>query len=355
MEVDRRGIYTGMAFDLAPGGRVKLTAQFPLTQTFVRGRGEARPEALTLSATGATAWEAHAALESRTSARACVCQLKVVVIGEDLARQGLLEALEFVERMPKYDRYLAVVVAEDAEAVLRAKPKGQPVSSLYLWSYFQEARIKQETALYMPLWRLSVLLREPSLEPVLPYVEVHGNDLYVRGLALFKGDRMVARLTPREARGLLWTRQGRGLLGAMTQVKVGALDVPWPGRPGASISLGFLKSKGQSQVSYQDGQPAAGLEVEVSGTVMEGSGGSLRLTPDLYQKIEVEAARLIREEIARALAICQEKNVDALELAESFRAAYPREFNPAMWEQVFPTLPVDIQVQVRLSKSGLLW
>lgn len=356
LEVDRRGLYTGVGFDLTPDGQIKLTAEFPKTETFTKGPAASQgPQAVTLSATGRTAWEAHTALESRTRERACICQLKVVILGEDVARQGMFQVLDFIERMQKYDRYLVVLVAKNAEAVLRAKPSQYHVSSLYIWSFYRRPEIKQQTTFYMPLWRLMVLVHEPALEPVLPYVEVHGNDLYLRGLAIFKGDRMVARLTPREARGLLWARQGRGVLAPVSQVRAGTLEVPWPGRPGGRISLGLLKSKGEAEVSYANGKPAARLKVRVSGNVMEGSDGPLRLTPGMYKKIEVEAARLIRQEIARALAICQEKNADAFGLAESFRAAYPKEWTPEMWERVFPTLPVDIQVQVRLKKSGLLW
>lgn len=355
LEIDRRGLYTALGFDLTPDGRIKISAQFPLTETFTRGRATKRPEAIVITATGRTPWEAHAALESRTQVRACLCQLKVVVIGEKLARQGIFKVLDLIDRTSKYDRQLVVLIAKDAEAVLRAKPSQYPVSSLFIWSFYKVTGVKQQVTLYMPLWRLLTLLRHPSLEAVLPCAEVHGSDLYLRGLALFKDDHLITCLSPRESRGLLWTRLGRGLLAPHTQVKVGTLDVPLPGQPDTQVSLGFLKSKGKAKVFLLDGQPAALLEVQVSGEVAEESGRYKRLEEEGYKKIEEQAAELIRREIADALSVCQEKNVDAFELAETFRAAYPQEWSRQIWEEKFPTLTVEARVQVHLKKSGLLW
>jgi|GEM_PF-2011061 len=355
LAIDERGLYTGLAFDLKPDGNFKLTAQFPLTETYVHQQG-GETQAMVLSTTGATPWEAHAALEARTSVRACLCQLKIVVLGESLVQNvGILEVLEFVERVPKYDRNLEVLVAEDAAAVLQAKPQGNPVSSLYLRSYFQEARLKQETSLAMPLWRLMVLLNEPGLEPVLPWVEVHDEELYVRGLAVFRGDRLAARLTPKEARGLLWARQGRGFRTPAGQVQMGNLSVPDPDQPGNKVDLGFLKSNSKAEVEVKDGLPAARLLVKVEGSVMSKGGEVRKLTPEIYAALEMAAAQAIQQEITDTLAICQEVNADVFGLGEEFRAKFPEVWSEEMWAEFFPTLPVTVEVEVSLKKSGLLY
>lgn len=270
---------------------------------------------------------------------------RILVISEAFARRGLEQYVDFVRRLPEVRRLIWMAIAEGrAEEILKAKPDLEEVPALFLNDMFDDA---VRSGRLPPVNMGNFLTRTSSLgeEAVVPILRMGGpNQPEVAGLAVFRGYRMVGKLTPDETATYLelqGIRRGGELL-----------EIPLSAGQGAALSVfGRLV---RYRVRWVEGRVRVHVAVNLE-TKLE------RLSPDLEGSdpsvaaaMERQAEKLVAERgLALVRKLQQEYGADILAVGERVRAYLPGAWAAIPdWPAAFARAEFSIDVQVHLRQSG---
>ncbi|MGE5590968.1 MAG: Ger(x)C family spore germination protein [Bacillota bacterium] len=208
-EIENRAFVLGVGFDLTPEGQVQCTAQMPRPQalTFARGQSPASPQEqyVSITAVGATPWDALAQINKMVSRHLYLGHLQVIVIGEKMARQGIDPVIDGLQRYAVINRRAVVSLAQNPRAILEAPARGELTPAMYFHTFFS-AKPTPESTESMPIWRVRHDLLMPAQAAEIPRVTLADGQFRLEGFGLFARGRLSAELSGGEARGLMMAR-----------------------------------------------------------------------------------------------------------------------------------------------------
>ncbi|MGQ9532247.1 MAG: Ger(x)C family spore germination protein, partial [Desulfotomaculales bacterium] len=254
-EVEQLGIVLATAVDKGHGGQLEVHVQVVVPRALAGGgMGGMGGGGMTIrpyrhySATGATVFEAMRQLSMEAPRRLFYAHNQVILIGEDLAREGLGEVLDFFDRSTQIRRHIWLLITKHGQVheVLMAPSPLELIPAQRLVGIIRERSLSSRFApqrLGDFVEMLEAKGQEPftALAALVPTRVEKGKgpgggqeaggregdrgvpefaaeppaDIRLSGAAVFLGDRMVGALDERETRGLLWVRgEVRG--GSMT-------------------------------------------------------------------------------------------------------------------------------------------
>ena len=348
-EVDRRAFATTVGIDLAEGGRgVRLTVQVPIVSSGKGGpTGGGESGFTTLGQTARTVYEAFAALQSKTSRDLVIQQNKTVVLGQAAARRSVKPLLDYLRRNPKAPPQSLVFIArrKSAAEILSFVPPKEilPASELILAG---QTVPKADRVYFIPLWQFLQKLVHRSKDPYAPLIDLDRTHetFILAGIGVFAGDRLAGELDPLET-------QAFGILANL--MKAGTMTFA---TPGGMITLRNMKGRTRIKVRIERGRPFFGIETGVTAAIGEDTGGRTGLRPADYRRLEREAARALKPRLVGVVQKLQSWGADVIDLGEELRVQQPRlwERIKGSWREVYRTAPVEVKVNVCITRDGVL-
>ncbi|MHB1041373.1 MAG: Ger(x)C family spore germination protein [Eubacteriales bacterium] len=378
-EVERLGIVTGMGVETAPGGRVRVVVQNINPAGLGKGAGGAGGVGAAGAATkpyrnrsaeGDTVFDAIRKLSLQSPRRLFFAHTQVLVISEQLARErGVREILDFLERNPEIRLRTWILIGKGDLATLLDEPgRLDPAPSLRIFDILSERELTSKYAVQMlrPFleqlqgecsYTFTALVdREPNLAfspehaqrtPEAHIAEPHHN-IVLNGTAVFRQDKMAGWLNDRESRGLLWVRG---------KVAGGIIDVPAPEGAGKAVTLEILRSKTKLTPGIRDGQIFMTVDIKVESNLAEAAAPLDLTRPEVIEKLEAAEAGAIMNEVESALTKAQhEYGVDVFGFGRAVHNKYPEDWKEIKdgWQEIFPTVPVEMQVEAKIRRTGLV-
>lgn len=361
-EINERVFLAAAGMDPAPPPeRVEITYQLirptAVTSAGKSGRGGSSEEkgVWVISNTAPTTVEATRRAALETGRKIFWGQLQVLVVGEEVARQGLQPYLDFLGRIREARHLTWLVVAKGGPAkdILKAESPLEKIPARTIDGQLKAAGV---SSLAMPttlhdFWR--TLACAAACSPVAAGVELVKDSegkprVRPAGTAVFRGDRLAGWLDEKETRGLLWVHG---------KVKSGIITVQMPGREDGEVSLVIARAGVKLQPLIEDSRPRIAISITAEGDLWEQAMAEDLATPEGFARLEEEAARAIRQEVLAALAKAREYKSDIFGFGCAFYRHHPGEWQvmkPRWEEEIFPQLPVTVEVTVRLRQSGML-
>lgn len=272
--------------------------------------------------------------------------LRLIIVGEDLARQPLGPILDYVRRIPETRRLLWVAVAEGrAEDVVEAMPTLEPVPALFLSDMIEDA-VKTGRLPEIFLGEFLVRFSNKGEEAVAPIIRLAGPDQpELAGLAVFRGDRMVGKLTQEEMMTYLelrGTRRGSELL---------KLDLGEGRRANMTIygrGVRYRLQWGQRRLFVN-------LELELEGELGQLSPSLDSSDPETIRQIEGAAAKEVTRRAEALLKKLQEGyQSDILAVGERVRAFLPSVWQSIDdWPETFAEAHFQFDTQVHVRRTGM--
>ena len=366
IEVNDLAIVQGVGLDLAEDGNIEVTASIAVPARIsppgaTGGGGQTGPPATNKSATGRTVSEAFTRLQEKLSRRIFWAHNSVILIGEDLAREGIASALDFYtrNRQPRLSAPLAVTVGRASDVLATTLP-----IELNVPIGIQETGRLQLFPFVDVLGFLRLLHRE-GIEPVTGLVHVvtggapepgtlempEGPDRdpkqpAVYGAAIFNHDRLVGLLTEEEAQGLIFIRgEYRSIF---VVVPLGSDDW-W-------ISFAVLRHRNRIVPKIQDGRLVIGLDIRIQADLQGNAAGVDTDDFVVIKMLEKELGKALERTIRRTLDKLQkELQVDAPGFGAAVNRDLPHVWREVRhsWREIYPTLPVEINVEASILRTGL--
>lgn len=284
--------------------------------------------------------------QASLSRRISLSHLRAVVIGEDIAkRESFQDLINYLLREPDLALQLRLVFVQNAQArdLLDTKEKFEkrPTAALVRMGCFSEQIAIVRTRDFLDF--LSDLKSSNGTAYGSRALLPKGENLILRdGAAVFKDWKLVAWLNGEEVLASNWlVEKSQAVVVAKTEENTYTYEV--------------RKKDTTFKPIINSGNPSMLVKVTTEGMVMEEYGEDFDLSnPENIKELELLFAKTIAQQVKSAIEKSQkELKADYLGFCKAFRRYEPKVFKSLNWNEVYPTMPIEVEVECKIKAYGL--
>lgn len=366
-EINELGLVTAVGIDKADDDNryiVSVQIANPSSKNSGSGQSSEKSDVWIGSEEGASIFDATRKLVKTSSRRIMWAHNNVVIIGESLAKEGIIPVIDYFTHNPELRMKAAIVIADgDAKEYINAKigmdsPPGVSFGSLEGYRALAAESVESQ------LLEVSSNLKSKYANPLVSKISLKetesqsgdseskdsGNSKIVElsGAAAFKKDKMVGWLSPEESRGIAWI---------LNQTKNTAVTVVDSEHGDKSVVVETTGVKAKIKTEVSKGMPKISIHISGEGDIVEEDGTSNKSMKEVKKHITELLNKRIKEEIKNSLELVQkEYRVDCLGFAAIVHAENAKEWDKGLkdkWEEIFPEIPVTVSVSINIKSSTL--
>lgn len=354
LDIEKEAFIISLGIDLPaePGSQVQLTSDLAapeqirvsmeLFSPHLASLNKGSTNIIIVQEAGSLA-EAIRLAQGQSSRRLSFAHLRAVVVGESYARQGIKDLLESLERDPNnaYRFRLSFIQGRTAEDVLRI----QAVAEKNVAEILTKMGERDPAYAYHQTLDINQFHEEMKMTKGTGYGTrniLAPNDWLVKsGAAIIKDWKLAGWLSPFEVRSTNWLT---GKVDATT-VTIDTKDL--------SLTCNLESASSKVTPLIQDNKPSFKIKITAQGQAIELFRGPEEINLELLKKIEDLVAERILDEAMQALHLSQQQfQADYLGLGLALHNKYPELYQSLNWAELYPTVPVDLEVKVRIPRLG---
>ncbi len=360
-DLTEMGIATAVGFDQTEGGDIEVTVQL-VKPGVIKAKAQGSPEESFwgVSATGQTVFSALRNLVTTVNREIFLAHIELMVIGEELARDGIIDVIDFFEREHESNRRASVIIARGIKAreILAAKSELENIPAIHITSTLENntAVAKMVNIQFIDLIKC---LNAPGYSPAIgviqhrkrednPAEKLKIKDLEVEGAAVFKKDQLIGWLDPIETRGLIFARD---------QVQTGIINTDNPLERGKKVSCEVVRSNGTIDVELKQGKPLLIIEVKAEGRLGEQQGKGDLTTPEMIKRLEKDISKVIEKNVLTTVELLQHKyKSDIFGFSTIVHRKYLDYWNQVedQWDQIFSQADVKVKASWKIRSSAII-
>ncbi len=357
MEVNDLAIVTGAAIDKSGDNQINLSLQLFIPKTLASGGGQAGGSGggkmtITASQTGKNIADALSKFQGKLPREIFWGQCKVFIFGEELAKQGIQEQMDFLLRHsePRGRAYVFVSKGK-AKTILENVPNLERYSAEVLREI-----INFRIGMQITLQDVDEMLTGIAQAAALPYIKIDKEQqsegkpikyVHIDGAAVFNKDQMVGTITEAETRGVLWLRDEIKGYTISTEIEDGK----------GFVSLNPVSARVHLFPQIQDNKWKMTVDVDTEGTIVQNETNINFEDPKLLEKVERAYQKSIENRIKDTLKKIQhEMHTDIVGFSKEFYRKYPKEWKAVEnhWDERFPEVDVTINVIAHIRREGYI-
>jgi spore germination protein KC len=359
-EITEIGLVTALAIDLdSETGEYILTTQFlrPAAQSTVATESE-KPY-ITVTATGGTITELLRNVDKSVDRRSFYAHNKVIIISEELAKQGILSLFETFQRDQQVRSYVWIGVAKNTEAKLILEKAQTGISTIpanFLYNLFEDAGSDTVASNLLKFYKEVI---QEGNNPVIGVIELSQlkaesqSTIKLKGGAVFKRDQLVGYLNDRETANYNWFKD------QMENRDLGSLIVEAEKHP---VSLNIIRNERTVTPKVQrDGSIVYKVKIKQFMELAEQQDTQHYHAHKDIRKYVLEIQKRAEEEMKNRLTKLFEKaqmefQTDFLGFGDLLRKHEPKKWNEVKdnWEQAFSDVTFEIDVVCEIENTGLI-
>ncbi|MEL7565595.1 MAG: Ger(x)C family spore germination protein [Dehalobacterium sp.] len=315
--------------------------------------------------------DAQRNLFTTTSTKPFLGHSRIIILGDETAKDGVGDIIDYLERNKDIRlRNWVLVTKGTALEIFGIHPELENLLSEEVNNLLTLSAPDVSKSYAVDLKEFLVDLATPGKEAVLPLLETREipanlafgiqegsqadtrKNARLKGLAVFKEDKKVGELGDTETKGFLWV-VGKAQRGALT------FQVPNSGTPkNVQVTIDMTRANSEIQTQVIRGKPAVTVKIEAEGNIREFSQPNVSVTPEDVEEIDKGFAAEIKRQATMAILKCQKDlKSDIFGFGTSFhrqQVNYWKEYKlEENWTQVFPEVPVKLEVKANVRRSGL--
>lgn len=295
-----------------------------------------------------------------------LAHLRVLVFGEQLARKGLIEILDYVSRSHEIrsDFYMLVAKQSKARDILSVLTPFEKIPADSLFSSIKLSDKRWAATGRITLQHFITVLDRGGSNPVLSGVRVSGElskgrtnellkdlrpeTLLVReGLAVFKKDKLVGWLGEDDSKTVNYM---------LNQVNGTVAHVPCPDGTKGNISINIVRSKSRIKAKTDgNGEPAFTAQLDLEANINAIQCDMQMNDPSAMTSIEKELEKLAWHNTLVNIREVQSKyGSDIYGFGEALHRQKPKLWKAYKndWDRYFRKAPIDVEVKVAIRKVG---
>lgn len=340
----------------------QVTAQV-VVPTEVSMKGSTGRSSVTLfKARGETVYEAIRKITKESPRKVYPGHLRMLVIGEELAIEGIAESLELLSRdwELRSDFYVAIAKEATAEELLNVTTTLESIPANKMFNTLKSSENSWAGTNGITLDELIADLISEGKEAVLTGIMVIGDQelgsskqnvesitpaarILFDDLAVFKKDKLVGWLTEIESRGY----------NAITnQLKTTVSSISCPEEGKATIEIINFKTEMKGKV--KNGAPEVDIISHVNVNVGEVECPIDITKPKTIDLLEKTFEKEVKTSFEETIETLKEFEVDIFGFGEAIHRSSPKEWEKMKdsWDDEFSNVKVNIKIDAKLRRSG---
>lgn len=356
-DIDEMNFVLGAAFDYnTQTKQYEVHVQVPMAENFAKGAGggsQSQRSYMIFTGKGETVFNAIRDI-AKGSSLLFWGHCDVFVVSQGLAEKGIFALMDFLSRDNEIREDAFLLVSQDPlRELLTIQGGKEKVPFISLPLLLDDALDVHGEGVRVLIREVVNELLKPQSSFVVSLVDIQKQDLPIKedpkkfnlaGAAIFQGERMVGTLSPEET----W---GYNLIQNQLSDTLVTFDFQ-----GQKLAVEQTNSKAKLKTSFSEEGVSFVLEVTTQGNIGNVENPLNLENSDTIQHIERAYEQRVTEKLGQTLQRAQEQQVDFLGLGRAVEKA-----NPKYWAQVektwqsevFPDLPVQIQVDGTIIRTGL--
>jgi len=354
-EIERNAFILGVGIDAAENDKIEVTFEIALPQSFAGGGegGETsggQEPTLDVSIVAEDMVDATNSLLSKLDLFVDFSHLQLVVFGEEYARKGVHEVMDYFFRNPNIRyRTNVVVSAGEAKKVFNFKPKTAKSVSRHI-----NQIIQHNSAENLEIFHLQTIgtiydnfIRNSPI--FLARISHNEKTVDVTGGGVFKEHKLIDWLNGKETYAVRWL-QGDTVNG-------GSLRIKLPENKGGNIGLNIIHSNATLTPVLRDEQITADVKIYVEGDIfsIENSDVERELEEKFILEWEKAFEKYIMENINNTfIKVRDVYDADIFEIDGRMMDYYPKYWaaNKERWDEIFKTVELKLDVDVKIRRVG---
>lgn len=382
LEIDERAVVLGVSIDVVKEGEegveereseishvkgslpppkrglVKVGVQIALPGRIPLGPGEGggtepRETVWVIHVVGHSIDDAFMNLQQQVSSRLFFGHLRIIVVSEAVARNGMENINDFFRRNSEVRRMAWLIVAKgNASSFMFAAPKLERIPTLFLMSTLDNSiRTGKFPKDYIGLYWSNT--SKKGQEGYLPYVVLKDEEnVEISGLAYFRGEKMVGATKPMEISAYLGLR-GVNPAGYSAVVLLDEND------PDSAVMTNVTHRRSNIKLSLKDGKPHFRIHVELEANLEEKMNEGLAISdPKVIHAIETKQSETSVKFYQNVIKQTQSKGSDIFGFGEQVRSKKPVYWDRNIgtkekWQEMYKETTFDIEVIVKIRRIGM--
>lgn len=337
--VDEVQLIHALGFDELSDNNIKGTATYPIFNP----DGTVRVE--TLTASSHTSRFIRSKLNTRSPKTLATGQLRIVLFNNTFAEKGILDIVNSLYRDPNVGNRLYIAVVDgEAHELLTKEYSAAALPSLYLTDLIEQ-NIKTEN---LPKTNLHVFLYSfygEGIDPFLPLVNAEKNTIQLQGIALFRGDKYVGKLSHRESFAFKVLVDGS---------KTGQFEVELKkGKKKGHAVIRNIKGTTSYKVKKVNGVPEFQIKMKILGEIHEYPPWlNLELKPNI-ELIEKTFKKQVNDQAVEMIDKFQKLKIDPLGLGDQVRRR-EKNWDFKQFKEQYPDMKIKVTTDVEIVESGVI-
>jgi len=330
-----------------------------------KGSGRSTP-VIVFQEKGDTVFETLRKMTTNAPRKIYLAHLRMVIFGEELAREGIRKTLDFFSRDHEFRPDFNIVVAKDsrAEEVLKVLTSLESIPANKLYNALRTSEKVWAPSMSVTFDTLDSKLSSEGDNPVLTSVyrtsdkqsggskqNLENIDPPVRlkynGLAVFKDDKLI---------GWLSESEGKGVNYALGEVKNTVITFSCPQE--GKVSLEVLNTRADLKTKMMKGDPKGSIKLNVEANVAEVECAGLDLNKiSTIRDLEKRAEKDIKDAIISSIEAAQKKyQTDIFGFGDALHRSEPESWKKLKkdWDPRFANIPITVDVKVEIPHTGTI-
>lgn len=286
---------------------------------------------------------------------------RIIVVGEDLARSGINEALDNFGRYYQFRRTVYLLLAKGkAKDILETQLRTKQLPALSLLGTIEgQPGISSFPVVRMGHY-LTVLGRE-NQNPLIPIVEKvksgdggieysdeKGEELHIEGAGVFEKGKLMDLLSDEETKGFIWLNNEMKNRFLMAQDD-----------NGLEISTEILKSSTKYKFQPVDDKMGITFQIKAIANILEIKGLQENMNPiewdEFVKEVEPIVAKAIEKECQTSVEKSKALQADFIGIGRKLEQKEPKYWKEVKedWINQIADFPVSYDIQVKIEHTGL--
>ncbi|GMK38796.1 germination protein GerKC [Paenibacillus sp. CCS19] len=364
LELSDMAITMGLGMDLAEDNKYIVSIQVVDAGEASATKGSlGRSPVVLYSAKGETISEAMQRMTSSSPRTIFNSHLRVLIIGEKLARQGISEVLDYVSRDRQFRTDFPVVIAknETANSTLKLLTPIESIPAIQMKRALENSEKHWAPTVSIHFDELIQGLIAKGRQPVVTGLVLIGsaeagskrsnlqttspkNRLKFTGLSVFRKDRLIGWLTEEESRGFN-IAMGKAYKGTGN---VGCDD-------GHKVALEVQESSSKLRSKLRGDELNLAIDLTIEANIEEVACSMPMTKEETIRELEKRAEARLRTIIGKTLNRVQhDMKADIFGFGDQVHRQYPSYWKKVSndWDSHFAELPVTLNIDVKIRLLG---
>ncbi|TCP22660.1 spore germination protein KC [Scopulibacillus darangshiensis] len=363
-ELDQIGIVTGVAIDKGEAKKLKMSVEIINAPELSPQQSKGNSSTVVYGLEGNSVAELSHKMNVAVSKKLDFSHLQTLVIGESVAREGLLDFLDYFESSKETRNDFDFIIAKkvSAEDLMSTTYPTENIPSMKIYSQLETGSKEWGTYPRVRMKDIITAMVSEGRQPVIPVATVTGSIeeginvenrknvepkaiVTFTNLGVFKGDKLLGYLSLDDTRNYLWTQN---------KLKFTSISVPCG--KNKFFTVRAYHSQTNIKANYRKGEPNIKLNIEMEARLDEIHCHADITKSNVYKKLEKKIEDHVEQKMTATINKVQNKyKIDIFGFGDVMNRQDYQAFKKVKnkWDEEFTRADIAVNVKVNLRRAGV--